>query len=133
MTQISLEKEEMTKDLKIGGVIYPVGFSHPTTIPLHHAICMLHGDGFICTFDDMDKADIARLNDYKFSELIRLCDELKEGDTRSQATKILFPQKAKKAKAKPVKKAKAKPVKKAKAIATPKKENLTEDIKEVIA
>lgn len=131
MTQISLEKEEMTKDLKIGGVIYPVGFSHPTTIPLNHAICMLYSDGFICTFDDMDKADIARLNNHKFSELIRLCDELKEGDTRSQATKILFPQKAKKAKAKA--KAKAKPVKKAKAIATPKKETLTEDIKEVIA
>tara|TARA_R110000787_G_scaffold73440_2_gene163527 strand:- start:476 stop:853 length:378 start_codon:yes stop_codon:yes gene_type:complete len=125
MTQISLEKEEMTKDLKIGGVIYPVGFSHPTTIPLNHAITMLHSDGFICTFDDMDKADIARLNNHKFSELIRLCDELKEGDTRSQATKILFPKKAKKAKAKPVKKAKA--------IATPKKESLTEDIKEVIA
>ena len=126
MTQISLEKEEMTKDLKIGGVIYPVGFSHPTTIPLNHAITMLHSDGFICTFDDMAKADIARLNNHKFSELIRLCDELKEGDTRSQATKILFPQKTKKAK-------KAKPVKKAKAIATPKKESLTEDIKEVIA
>tara|TARA_R100001463_G_scaffold37857_2_gene81386 strand:+ start:693 stop:1118 length:426 start_codon:yes stop_codon:yes gene_type:complete len=139
MTQVTLTNQASPRDIKIGGVIYPIHFNQQTTIPLDHVINILGGENLTCTFDKMDEADIARLNDYKFNELIRLTNELKEGDTRNQAQKILFPKKvkapAKKAPAKkaPAKKAPAKKTsaKKAKKIETPKKETPSEDNKEV--
>jgi len=143
MTQVTLTNQASPRDIKIGGVIYPIHFNQQTTVPLRHTVCFLGGENLTFTFDETDKKDIENLNDYKFNELIRLTDELKEGDTRKQAQKILFPTKVKaspkpKAKKTPAKKTPAKktpakktPAKKAKKIETPKKETPSEDNKEV--
>tara|TARA_R100001509_G_scaffold164143_1_gene140623 strand:+ start:1090 stop:1497 length:408 start_codon:yes stop_codon:yes gene_type:complete len=135
MTQVTLTNQARPRDIKIGGVIYSIHYNQPTFVPLRHTVCFLGSDNITFTFDETDKKDIENLNDYKFNELIRLTDELKEGDTRKQAQKILFPTKVKaspkpKAKKAPAKKA---PAKKAKKVETPKKEAPSEDNKEVMA
>tara|TARA_R100000908_G_scaffold50083_1_gene25383 strand:+ start:354 stop:761 length:408 start_codon:yes stop_codon:yes gene_type:complete len=133
MTQVTLTNQARPRDIKIGGVIYSIHYNQQTTVPLRHTVCFLGAENITFTFDETDKKDIENLNDYKFNELIRLTDELKEGDTRKQAQKILFPTKVKaspkpKAKRAPAKKA---PAKKAKKVETPKKEVPSEDNKEV--
>ena len=72
----------------------------------------------------------------RFDIYSSITSELKDGDTRNQVQKILFPKKVKASPKPKVKKAPAKrkaPAKKAKKVETPKKETLTEEVKEVSA
>ena len=135
MVQIKQSINALPKTIRIGGQNYVISSNKAIQMPLNHAINIWTEPNLIIELDNMDKADIGRLSNYKLNQLIKFTDGLQEGDTASQVEKILFPKKVKaspkpKAKKAPAKKA---PAKKAKKVETPKKETPTEEDKEVVA
>jgi len=130
MVQIKQSIKALPRTVKIGGQNYVISSNKTIQMPLNHAINIWTEPNFTIELDNIDKADIGRLSNYKLNQLIKFTDGLQEGDTASQVEKILFP---KKVKASPKPKAKKAPAKKAKKVETPKKETPTEEDKEVMA
>jgi len=128
MVQIKQSINALPRTIRIGGQNYVISSKKTIQMPLNHAINIWTEPNLTIELDNMDKADIGRLSNYKLNQLIKFTDGLQEGDTASQVEKILFP---KKVKASPKPKAKKAPAKKAKKVETPKKETPSEDNKEV--